>query len=156
VTLTVHPRFGEELDVLRPYGRQAVWVETSEQRVITLPLAWTTLCPRPEPLVARGRTVRLAPEALRELAGWVAARARDAEALEGQKGQEVGHFDKYMVNRDTDGGLSDEPAGRRKEDRGADARGAAPSSTGHHSAASVVEQAGSPSDRAKQRERGIR
>jgi hypothetical protein len=151
VTLAVHPRFGEELSLRRTYGRWAVWVETPDESVIKLPLAWTTLCPRAEPLAAQGRPLRLDPEALRELAAWVAARASDAEARDGQKGQEVGRFDKHMVNREPDGDLSDEPADRRTED-GCGER----SSAGRDSAAAVVGQAGSPGAHRKQRARGTR
>jgi hypothetical protein len=158
VTLAVHPRFGEELPVRRTYGRYAVWVETPEERLLRVPLAWTTLRPRADPLAVEGRTVRLAPEALRELAAWVATRTTDAEAHERKDGQEVGHFDKHMENSDPDGALSDEPAGRHAEDGVADARDGerASSATGRDSAAAVVGQAGPPGAHATQRERGTR
>ena len=158
VTLAVHPRFGEELAVRRTYGRSAVWVETPEERLFEVPRAWTTLCPRAAPLAAQGRPVRLAPDALRELAGWVAARTADAEARDGKNGQEVGHFNKDMENPDPDGGVSDEPADRHEQDGVADARDGERSSTatGRDAAAAVVGQAGPPGAHGTQRERGTR
>jgi hypothetical protein len=134
-----------------------VWVDVSDILLLKLPVAWTTLCPRAEPLAVKGRTVRLAPEALRELAAWVAARVPDAKAQEVENGQKVGRFDKHMENRGPDGGLSDEPAGRQEEDGGVvDVREGERSSTGRDSAAAVVEQAGSSSAHREQRVRGPR
>lgn len=98
MTLTVHPRFGEEIAVISPHGRNAVWAETSDGKARLLPIAWTTLRPRPEPLAFRERAVHLAPEALRELALWTAARAGHAEP-----DAEVGHFDKRVENPGPDG-----------------------------------------------------
>jgi hypothetical protein len=68
VALAVHPRFGEEVAVVSAYGRNGVRVETFDEQLMFLPLAWTTLRPRAEPLVLKGRAVLLGPEALRELA----------------------------------------------------------------------------------------
>jgi hypothetical protein len=51
--------------------------------------------------------VRLAPEALRELAAWVVARIPDSH----RSGQEVGHFDKQAENRLPDGSTSGGDAG---------------------------------------------
>ncbi len=157
VTLAIHPRFGEELPVRQTYGRSAVWVETPEERLIKLPRAWTTLFPRTDPLTAQGRPVRLAPDALRELAAWVAARTADAEARNGKDGQEVGHFDKHMENSDPDGGFSDEPADRHEEAGVAAGDGERSSTaTGRDSAAAVVGQAGPSGAHGTQRERGTR
>jgi hypothetical protein len=50
ITLRIHPLFGQPILVLRRYGPDAVWAEL------------------------QGRPVRLAPEAVRALAGWVTAR----------------------------------------------------------------------------------
>jgi hypothetical protein len=100
VTLAVHPWFGEELSVVSVYGRQAVCAETAEGQLRLLPVAWTTLRPRAAPLVVGRRPVRLAPEGLRELALWLAARPHGFEAADAQK---VGHFDKQMQNRYPDG-----------------------------------------------------
>lgn len=158
MTLAVHPRFGEQLAVRRTYGRSAVWVETPEERLFEVPRAWTTLCPRAEPLAALGRPVRLAPDALRELAAWVAARAADGEAHDGKNGQEVGHFDKHMENSDPDGGVSDKPADRCEQHGVADARDGDCASTaaGRDAVAAVVGQAGPPGAHGTQRERGTR
>ena len=60
--------------MLGAYGRSAVWAETSDGKLRLLPLAWTSLYPRPEPLTLDGRAVRLEPEALRALSAWVSAR----------------------------------------------------------------------------------
>ncbi len=67
------------------YGRHAVWAETSDGKLRLLPRVWTTLQPRPEPLAAHGQAVRLAPEALRELAAWVSARTDRARPDGGKK-----------------------------------------------------------------------
>ena len=89
MTLAVHPRFGEEISVLAAYGRGAVQVETPDGRLRLLPLAWTDLHPRPDPLTVEGRSVRLAPEALLALSAWVRARVDgkvlDPTDLEDQK-----------------------------------------------------------------------
>ena len=137
------------------HGRNGVRVETLDEQLMFLPVAWTTLRPRAEPLAVDGRAVLLAPEALRELAAWVAARTRE-KAHDGRHGQEVGHFDKDMENREPDGGLSDEPADQQEESGGVDARQGERSSPGGDSAAAVVGQAGSPSVHREQRERGTR
>lgn len=152
----VHPRFGEEVAVVSVYGRSCVRVETVDEQLLLLPVAWTTLRPRAEPLAMEGRAVLLAPEALRELAAWVAARTREAQAHDGRHGQEVGHFDKGMENRGPDGGLSDEPADQREECGGADVRQGERCSPGGDSAAAVVGQAAPSSAYREQRERGTR
>jgi hypothetical protein len=74
VTLAVHPLCGEELVVTAAYGRSAVRAETADGRIRLLPLAWTSLQPRPDPLAVEDRVVRLAPDALRSLASWIRAR----------------------------------------------------------------------------------
>lgn len=74
MTLAVHPRFGEKLEVLGPYGQYAVWVETADGQLRLLPRVWTSLEPRCAPLELGGRAVRLGPMELRELAAWVSAR----------------------------------------------------------------------------------
>jgi len=81
VTLAVHPLRGEELTVTAAYGRGAVRAETADGTIRLLPLAWTSLQPRPDPLALDGHVVRLAPEALRALASWVHARV-DGEKLD--------------------------------------------------------------------------
>ena len=78
MTLAVHPLFGQELAVRSSYGPDAVWVETTDGKLRLLPLAWTSLVPRRESLEIDGQVVRLAPEALLDLAAWVAARAERA------------------------------------------------------------------------------
>jgi hypothetical protein len=156
VTLAVHPRFGEEVAVVSLYGRNAVRAETVDEQLIFLPVAWTTLRPRAEPLAVKGRTVLLAPESLRELAAWVADRAPAAKAHHDRNGQEVGHFDKDTENRRPDGVPSNDPAEDREKRGGVNARGGERCSAGGDSAAAVVGQAGSPSAHREQRERGKR
>jgi hypothetical protein len=156
VALAVHPRFGEEVAVVSVYGRNGVRVETFDEQLMLLPLAWTTLRPRAEPLAVKGRAVLLAPEALRELAAWVAARSFEEEAHDDRHGQEVGQFHKDMDNREPNGGLSDEPADQQEESGGVLARKGARSSPGGDSAAAVVGQAGSSSAHREPRERGTR
>ena len=74
MALAVHPRFGEEVTIRGTGGRILVWVEMSDGRVRSLPVAWTSLHVRDEPLALDGRAVRLAPQALLALSGWVAVR----------------------------------------------------------------------------------
>jgi len=85
VTLEVHPLFGQELGVRSSYGTNGVWAETADGKRRLLPLAWTSLRPRREPLELEGQAVRLAPNALLELAGWVAARAGGSTPSFGEK-----------------------------------------------------------------------
>jgi len=63
--------------VIAAYGRSAVWVEMSDGKLRLLPLAWTSLHPRPDPLAVGENAVRLAPGALRVLSAWVSARIDD-------------------------------------------------------------------------------
>jgi hypothetical protein len=148
VTLLVHPRYGEEIVVLSTYGRGAVWAETSDGGLRLLPIAWTSLHPRGEPLAFGAQPVRLAPEALLELAGWVVARLLDARG----DGQEVGHFGKCGEDRVPDGSTSDRTAGGAA--RGDGER----SSAGGESASAVVGEVGAPSarGRAQRATRGTR
>jgi hypothetical protein len=74
IRLPVHPHYGERVAVVTRYGRHALRVEQPDGRLRLLPVAWTDLVPRPAALKLKGRPVRLAPEALRELGAWVAAR----------------------------------------------------------------------------------
>lgn len=87
VTLAVHPLFGQELAVRSAHGPDGVRVETADGKLRLLPLAWTSLRPRGEPLAHEGQLVRLAPEALLELAAWVKARGTRPEpsARDGEK-----------------------------------------------------------------------
>jgi hypothetical protein len=73
IRLPVHPLYGERVEVIARYGRHALRVEQPDGLRL-LPVAWTDLVPRPAALAVRGRPIRLAPEALRELGAWVAAR----------------------------------------------------------------------------------
>jgi hypothetical protein len=79
VTLAVHPLCGEAFTVITTYGRSAAQVETADGYQRQLPLAWTSLVPRPDPLAFEGHVVRLAPEGLYGLACWVEARADRAK-----------------------------------------------------------------------------
>jgi hypothetical protein len=74
IRLPVHPLYGEPIEVVDRYGRHALSVEQPDGQLRLLPIAWTDLVPRPAALTGKGRPVRLAPEALRELDAWVAAR----------------------------------------------------------------------------------
>jgi hypothetical protein len=74
VQLPVHPLYGQRVEVVARYGRHALRVEQPDRQLRLLPIAWTDLVARPGALTVKGRPVRLAPEALRELAAWVAAR----------------------------------------------------------------------------------
>ncbi len=80
--LPVHPPYGERVEILARYGLR---VEQPDGQLRVLPVAWTDLVPRPAALAVRGQPVRLAPEALRELGAWVAARidgCRSSENLD--------------------------------------------------------------------------
>ena len=74
IRLPVHPLYGERVEVVARYGRHALRVEQPDGQLKLLPVAWTDLVPRPAALAVQGRPVRLAPDALRELGAWVAAR----------------------------------------------------------------------------------
>ena len=115
------------------FGRDAVRVETVDGKLILVPLAWTSMRPRPSPLELKGQSVRLAADALRELAAWVAARTTTLQPHKGKK------FAAKIGKRD-------------KKNNGEHC------SSGSGSVAAVVEQAGSPDAdcRDKQRERGKR
>jgi len=78
--LPVHPLYGEQVEVVERYGRHALRVEQPDGQVRLVPAAWTDLVPRPAALAVQGRPVRLAPEALRELGAWVAARVSHRRA----------------------------------------------------------------------------
>ena len=104
MALAVHPRFGEEIAVVWRQGRHTVLVEMSDGRVRKLPVAWTTLHVRAEALSFKGQPVRLAPERLRELVAWVAAR-RPAET-------ETCHAEQRVENPDLDGRVGDGAVGR--------------------------------------------
>jgi len=66
--------YRERVEVVGRYGRHALRVEQPDGQLRLLAVAWTDLVPRPAALALRGRRVRLAPDALRELGAWVAAR----------------------------------------------------------------------------------
>jgi hypothetical protein len=74
IRLPVHPLYGERVEVVARYGHHALRVEQADGQRRLLPIGWTDLVPRPAALTVKGRPVRLAPPALRELGAWVAAR----------------------------------------------------------------------------------
>ena len=74
IRLPVHPRYGERVEVVARYGHHGLRVEQPDGQLRLVPVAWTDLVPRPPALVLMGRPVPLAPDALRELGAWVAAR----------------------------------------------------------------------------------
>ncbi len=125
IRLPVHPLYGERVEVVARYGRHALRVEQPDGQLRLLPIAWTDLVPRPAALTVKGRPVRLAPPALRELGAWVAARItspRSPEKLDS------GGSDAHKLKRDA--APPDGAAVRHHHD-------------GEH--ASLVEQAGAPS-----------
>lgn len=156
ISLPVHPRCGEEISIWRHHGPESVWAETSDGRLMILPIAWTSAMPWAPTREESGRPVLLALDALVALGAWVAARRR-AEGVSSTC-QEVGHFDKSMQKQCPDGGTPI-GAGFDGRDEPADAdRGGRPGERG--GAAAVVEQASPPgpggfrSRRAKQGARG--
>ena len=70
----MHPLEGHELTIVKKYSETALLVETADGVPRVMPLAWTSLVPRPDPLTIGGRAVRLSPEGLRTLAPWVVAK----------------------------------------------------------------------------------
>jgi len=82
IRLPVHPLYGEQVEVVERYGRHALRVEQPDGQLRLLPVTWTDLVPRQAALAVKGRPVRLAPEALRELGAWVAARVSHRRAPE--------------------------------------------------------------------------
>jgi hypothetical protein len=74
IRLPVHPLYGKRVEVVARYGRHALRVEQPDGQLRLLPIAWTDLVPRPAALTVKGRPVRLAPDAMRDLGAWVAAR----------------------------------------------------------------------------------
>ena len=74
IRLPVHPLYRKQVEVVGRYGRHALRVEQPDGQLRLLPVAWTDLVPRRAALALRGRRVRLASDALRELGAWVAAR----------------------------------------------------------------------------------
>ncbi len=113
--------------MLSAYGRNAVSAEAPDGELRLLPVAWTTLRVRPEPLAFGGRPVRLAPQALLELTQWVAVRLPD-----------MGTHDRKEVA----GWLSGSEKGR-------DADRSCPAGAEPESALAVVGEAGSPGSRAR-------
>ncbi len=85
MVLEVHPLYGQELAVVSGRGTDAVCVEMEDGKLRRLPIAWTSLRPRRDSLEYKGKPVRLAPEALLELAAWVSARPSGLGPRDGQK-----------------------------------------------------------------------
>ena len=82
IRLPVHPLYGQQVEVVERYGRHALRAEQPDGQLRLLPIAWTDLAPRAAAMTVKGRPVRLAPGALRELAAWVAARMSSRESSE--------------------------------------------------------------------------
>lgn len=99
---------GQELAVRSSYGPDIVLAETGDGELRQLPVTWTSLRPRRNPLDHRGQAVRLDPAALLELAAWVGARAglstrTDGEKLASEIGTgENGRQDVQGTRRDAD------------------------------------------------------
>jgi hypothetical protein len=77
-----NPLHGERVEIVARYGRHALRVEQPDGQLRLLPVAWTDLVPRPAALAVKGRPVLLAPDALRELGAWIAARISRRRAPE--------------------------------------------------------------------------
>lgn len=73
ITLRVHPRYGQEVRILRAYGPDALWVEVQDGEHTVLPVAWTDWYPRTKLPEVGNRAVRIAPEAAKSLAAYAAA-----------------------------------------------------------------------------------
>jgi hypothetical protein len=80
IALRVHPRFGEEIAIVRAHGPDMVWAEQSDGRLTILPLSWTDLTMQPEPGQVNGRTALLCSKAVLQLSKWVRARIDSAAA----------------------------------------------------------------------------
>ena len=79
LTLTIHPRCGDPVEVLRRFGPDAVWIEFADGQVTIVPRTWTSLVPRAAPMSVNDRPVRLAPDAAIKLARWITARCTGVE-----------------------------------------------------------------------------
>ena len=108
ITLGVHPWYGRDVAVLASFGDR-VRTELPDGRPCYLPLAWTDWRPRPEPLVWQGRPVRLAPEALLALAGWIRGRV-DTRKLDTARHQKLDIADREDQKREH--GVGDQARGR--------------------------------------------
>lgn len=71
ITLAVHPRCGETIWILSSHGADEVCVELLDSDVRIMPVAWTSLYPRPTKLSINGRDVRLAPDSAVPIACWI-------------------------------------------------------------------------------------
>jgi hypothetical protein len=67
IRVPVHPLYGERVEVVERYGRHALRVQQPDGQLRLPPVTWTDLAPRPAALAVKGRPVRLAAKALREL-----------------------------------------------------------------------------------------
>jgi hypothetical protein len=147
ITLAVHPRYGEKVNVLSSFGNDRLQIEFADGCVRLLPVAWTSLAP---PSVAEfaGKPVRLALTGLKELAAWVAARGSDSNS----SGRKLAHFDKSKDNLARDGAASKRSSG--KSAPASRRRGIAGQCSKHQAATSLVEQVGPPRPRGGSRRRG--
>lgn len=143
ITLRIHPHYGQEVRVIRAYGPNALWVEAEDGTLNILPAAWTDLRPRVDLSQVSDRAVRLAPEAAKELAAYVAAQRGDGRPDDSSsRGPTKGETDVSDVP-------AKKPAIRRAEQR---ERRAAGKPRGRRGApAAVVGEAGAP-----QADRGAR
>jgi hypothetical protein len=93
VTLSIHPRFGQTIVILRRYGPSSVWAEYSDGELTILPRAWTSLVPRLSDARLGERTVKLTIDVMLELTGWVDARCGDCQELDSspRRGRKVDH-----------------------------------------------------------------
>jgi hypothetical protein len=71
--LAVHPRYGEEVHIIRQYGVDAVWVETNDGKLTIIPISWTELRLRSQIIDREGQAVRFELVLLKELATLVEA-----------------------------------------------------------------------------------
>jgi hypothetical protein len=133
--MPVHPWFDHEVSIMRNYGPDAVCVEGPDGRLAMLPTTWTDLKPRVLVASLCERQVRLAPEAVAELAQWVQARR-----IERPSRKKLARFDIAVDKRNPDG------TSRRSVPNSAENAGARDRGRGQRCprSASVVEQAGAP------------
>jgi hypothetical protein len=136
ITLRIHPRYGQQVAVLQTHGRDALWVETPDGEHRIVPAAWTDWRPRAGLPEIGGRMVLLVPEAMKELAAYVAAR-RDASR--GGDSPPPGSTKEEKGNAHDASNVPASSRGDRRRQRPTGGR-----RSGHRAPAPVVEQAGAP------------
>ena len=135
----MHPRFGEQVEVLYQYGAEGVWVETADGKRTILRTAWTDLHPHAALAELHKRPVLLAPEPLAALARWVQVRVQPTP-------RSPAHTEVGPTHQCVDTGVANEGTGRaasEEEQRSAGARSCERSA--HRRPAALVGHARAPS-----------